>query len=53
MNLGAMVGALGFGILTLIFGMSNSFVVIGIVIFLIASVGIIKRFHLFSSKLKA
>jgi len=45
-NFWAMFGALFFGVLTLFLGMSASFIIIGVWIFLIATIGIIKKFHL-------
>ena len=45
-NLWAMFGTLVFWVLSLFFGMSDSFVIIGIVIFIVASIGLIQRFHL-------
>ncbi len=50
-NFWSMFGSIAFGVLTLMFGMENSFLVIGIVVFLIAVVGIIRRFHLFQKKI--
>ncbi|MFA6256217.1 MAG: MFS transporter [Candidatus Absconditabacterales bacterium] len=52
-NFGSMCGAFIFGLLSLIFGMDNSFVIIGIIVFVFAGIGIIQRFHLFSSTHKA
>lgn len=43
---GEVFGSLAFGVLSLIFGMSNSFIVIGIVLFILAIAGIIRKFHL-------
>jgi MFS family permease len=45
-NFGSMFGSLLFGVLTLMLGMSVSFVVVGMIIFVISSVGLIQRFHL-------
>jgi MFS family permease len=50
LNFGSMCGALIFGLLSLVFGMSDSFIVVGIITFVIAWIGIIKRFHLFQRR---
>lgn len=47
LNFGSMCGALIFWILSLVFGMGNSFIIIGILIFIFAWIGIAKRFHIF------
>lgn len=46
-RLGEMIGIILFGILSVIFGIQVSFVIVGIGILAIAIFGLIKRFHLF------
>ncbi len=50
-NFGSMFGSVAFGVLTLILGMNNTFILIGIIVFIIALIGIIRRFHLFQKKI--
>lgn len=46
---GEVFGALLFGILSVIMGMGNSFILIGVWLFVLAIVGIVKKFHLFGT----
>lgn len=44
---GEVIGSLLFGVLSVAFGMGNSFVLIGIWLFIRAAIGIVKKFHIF------
>jgi len=46
-NFGAMFGSLAFGSISAIIGMGNSFILIWVLLFIFAVVGIIRKFHIF------